>query len=197
MQVLPQRHRLQSWQKLQMVSLLGRCGGQEQPVLALWQQRSQKKRLQGQGQWQTFFWRLWFGGGRGGQNANAKAATKNASVSGNKGGDVSKTMATVEQTFSSTNTDGPVLGAESNSQGSLSSATVEVEKGGAPATNAGATELLAEATQLLKSLRMPNMKVMQLSKLEPNAQVLLDSGATHGLRPAASQEEWNAAEATR
>ena len=109
--------------------------------------------------------------------------------------DVSKTMATVEQTFSSTNKDGPALGAESNSQDSLSSATVEVEKGGAPATNAGATELLAEATQLLKSLRMPNMKVMQLSKLEPNAQVLLDSGATHGLRPAASQEEWNSAEA--
>ena len=75
---------------------------------------------------------------------------------------------------------------------------MEVEKGGAPATSVGTTELLAEATQLLKLLRMPNMKVMRLSSMEPTAQVvLLDSGATHGLRPAASQEEWDSAEATQ
>ena len=42
------------------------------------------------------------------------------------------------------------------------------------------------------------MKVMRLSSMEPTAQVvLLDSGATHGLRPAASQEEWDSAEATQ
>ena len=73
-----------------------------------------------------------------------------------------------------------------------------MDKGGAPAATPATTELLAEATQLLKSLRMPNLKVMRLSKLESHAQmVLLDSGATHGLRPAASEEEWQSGTRTQ
>ena len=76
--------------------------------------------------------------------------------------------------------------------------TSEVDKGGAPAATPATTELLAEATQLLKSLRMPNLKVMRLSNLQPHAQmVLLDSGATHGLRPAASEEEWQSGTRTQ
>ena len=71
-------------------------------------------------------------------------------------------------------------------------------RGEAPAATPATTELLAEATQLLKSLRMPNLKVMRLSKLESHAQmVLLDSGATHGLRPAASEEEWQSGTRTQ
>ena len=132
------------------------------------------------------------GGGRGGGNQNAannKAAVKQASVG--KGHDGVAASSTTDQTSSSTSADGPGLGAESNSLGASSSATSEVDKGGAPAATPATTELLAEATQLLKSLRMPNMKVMRLSNLEPHAQmVLLDSGATHGLRPAVSEEEW-------
>ena len=130
------------------------------------------------------------GGGRGG-GANTKTAVKNVAVQG-KGAHVPTPKSNTEQTFSSTTPEVSALGAEGNSQGTSSSATVEVEKGGAPATSVGTTELLAEATQLLKPLRMPNMKVMRLSSMEPTAQVvLLDSGATHGLRPAASQEEWD------
>ena len=73
-----------------------------------------------------------------------------------------------------------------------------MDKGGAPAATPATTELLAEATQLLKSLRMPNLKVMRLSNLQPHAQmVLLDSGATHGLRPAVSEEEWQSGTRTQ
>ena len=140
------------------------------------------------------------GGGRGNQNAaaaNNKAAVKQASVG--KGQDGGVASSTTDQTSSSTSADGPGLGvAESNSLGTSSSATSEVDKGGAPAATPATTELLAEATQLLKSLRMPNLKVMRLSNLQPHAQmVLLDSGATHGLRPAASEEEWQSGTRTQ
>ena len=63
-------------------------------------------------------------------------------------------------------------------------------------------ELLQEATQLLKTLRVqpgnPKMKVMQiggLDRIEENM-VLIDSGATHGLRPAVDFDEWNKASPT-
>ena len=138
------------------------------------------------------------GGGRGGnQNAaNNKPAVKQASVG--KGHDGGVASSTTDQTFSSTSADGPGLGAESNSLGTSSSATSEVDKGGAPAATPATTELLAEATQLLKSLRMPNLKVMRLSSLQPHAQmVLLDSGASHGLRPAVSEEEWQSGTRTQ
>ena len=52
MQVLQERHWMQSWTKLQMVSLLGGHRGQEQSMLDLWRQRSQKNGMQSQGQWQ-------------------------------------------------------------------------------------------------------------------------------------------------
>ena len=59
--------------------------------------------------------------------------------------------------------------------------------------------LLQEATQLLKSLRLPQVKVMRVSQLshdESSGWVLLDSGATHSLRPAMNDEEWKAAQPT-
>ena len=63
-------------------------------------------------------------------------------------------------------------------------------------------ELLHEATQLLKALRGPTtspmLKVMQiggLDRVEANL-VLIDSGATHGLRPAREMEERDKAQRT-
>ena len=65
-------------------------------------------------------------------------------------------------------------------------------------TNERTSELLHEATQLLKTLRVPavatnpKLKVMQIGSLNQaeNELVLIDSGATHALRPAADLEEW-------
>ena len=60
--------------------------------------------------------------------------------------------------------------------------------------------LLHEATQLLKTLRVPTgnprLKVMQIGGLDQagDGMVLLDSGATHRLRPARDLVEWDAAE---
>eukprot|EP00438_Fugacium_kawagutii_P017886 Skav201903 [mRNA] locus=scaffold3992:11450:20578:- [translate_table: standard] len=62
--------------------------------------------------------------------------------------------------------------------------------GGGP-TKVGAADLLVEATHLLKSLRMPSMQVMKLTRMADDEKwVLLDSGATHGLRPAHDWDEW-------
>eukprot|EP00435_Cladocopium_sp_Y103_P014795 s1755_g3.t1 len=63
-----------------------------------------------------------------------------------------------------------------------------------------ADDLLHEATQLLKSLQVkPKIKVMLhltgLDQAEENL-VLLDSGATHALRPACDADEWGKAERT-
>eukprot|EP00435_Cladocopium_sp_Y103_P053777 s587_g17.t1 len=64
------------------------------------------------------------------------------------------------------------------------------------------SELLHEATQLMKTLRVqpgkPKISVLQLSSIDRSEgnMALIDSGATHGLRPAADVSEWNAAEPT-
>ena len=60
--------------------------------------------------------------------------------------------------------------------------------------------LLHEATQLLKSLRAPQLRVIRVSQLDydtSGSTVLLDSGATHALRPAADMVEWEAAQPTQ
>ena len=59
--------------------------------------------------------------------------------------------------------------------------------------NEKAAELLHEATQLLKTLRIPpKLNVMRISELDRGRQdlVLVDSGATHALRPARDDGEW-------
>ena len=60
-------------------------------------------------------------------------------------------------------------------------------------------DLLHEATQLLKSLRVqPKINVMRIGDLEHGQPdlVLVDSGATHALRPARDMVEWECAEPT-
>ena len=60
--------------------------------------------------------------------------------------------------------------------------------------NEKTAELLHEATQLLKTLRIqPKLNVMRISELDRGWQdlVLVDSGATHALRPARDDGEWS------
>ena len=82
-----------------------------------------------------------------------------------------------------------------------SSTTTEKSKPESGGTGSGTTELLQEATKLLRSLNIPSVKMISLQEvttgsLEKNNQVLLDSGATHALRKAESVEEWNEADPT-
>ena len=76
-------------------------------------------------------------------------------------------------------------------------ATGDGKEGG----SGGTAELLQEATKLLKSLHLPTVKVVSLQELDAglddkSGQVLLDSGATHVLRKAKDQAEWEAAKPT-
>ena len=70
------------------------------------------------------------------------------------------------------------------------------------AKNEKTAELLHEATQLLKTLRVqpqsPILKVVQIGGLDRTEanMVLIDSGATHGLRPARDHDEWQKGERT-
>ena len=159
MQVLQERHWMQSWSKLQVVSLLGGHRGQrtvDAGSVAGKDHRKTECKVKGNGNnYKPSSNDSGLGGGRGGGNQNAaaannKAAVKQASVG--KGHDGGIASSTTDQTSSSTCADGPGLGAESNSLGASSSATTEVDKGGAPAATPATTDLLAEATQLLKSL---------------------------------------------
>ena len=71
--------------------------------------------------------------------------------------------------------------------------------GGSDASSSGhkTAKLLHEATQLLKTIRIhdgtPKLKVMQLTNSDQTdkAVALIDSGATHALRPARDEDEWN------
>lgn len=69
---------------------------------------------------------------------------------------------------------------------------------GAPTSTSGTSsskerDMLSEATQLLKSLPVPMAKAAMYKMATSGDEVLLDSGATHALRPAQSQEEWDQA----
>eukprot|EP00438_Fugacium_kawagutii_P007098 Skav200526 [mRNA] locus=scaffold2291:63661:70974:+ [translate_table: standard] len=93
-----------------------------------------------------------------------------------------------------------VASPESGPAGGDGQATGEDGKGSEGAKKPDATDLLQEATQLLKSLRgpAPQMKVIKLTKLadSQDGHILLDSGATHALRHARNEEEWNKAQPT-
>ena len=75
------------------------------------------------------------------------------------------------------------------------------KQGGGGETGATTSEvLLQEATKLLKLLRAPQLRMIKVSQLDydnSSMMVLLDSGATHALRPANSMEEWEAASPTQ
>ena len=77
---------------------------------------------------------------------------------------------------------------------------VEATAWTATSTGGGTGELLAEATQLLRSMRAPSAKSMVVIK-EMNTVVinkgLLDGGATHALRKCKDLEEWEAATPTK
>ena len=82
----------------------------------------------------------------------------------------------------------------------IEKAEVEATAWTATSTGGGTGELLAEATQLLRSMRAPSAKSMVVIK-EMNTVVinkgLLDGGATHALRKCKDLEEWEAATPTK
>ena len=151
------------------------------------------------------------GHGRGGGLTSSTTTSNSSTMVGGKAGAAATTKvinAVNQQDDATSSTNDPQVAA---ADGSSSTATVAKDgKGGGgsetdakPAnTNNKTAELLHEATQLLKTLRVPagnpRLKVMQIGGLDQvgDGMVLLDSGATHGLRPARDLSEWDAAEPT-
>ena len=152
------------------------------------------------------------GGGRGGGSGSSKAANGTSSsttqVGGKAGAAATAPKATSTATtptpgineMSTSGGEGKGSGGSSQPEVTTSSATT-IEKN---TDKANAGDLLNEAAQLLKSLRLnPKLKAMRLDKVsgqvldqDDNAWILLDSGATHALRPALDTSEWNAAVST-
>ena len=128
-------------------------------------------------------------------------------LGGKAGAAAAKVINAVDETKSGV---GDGKGAASNSEPTSSTTTTTADDGKASGGSGGseksdkttASELLHEATQLLKTLRVnpgnPKLKVMQIGDLEQVEEnmVLIDSGATHGLRPAQDEGEWQYAERT-
>ena len=157
------------------------------------------------------------GGGRGSTGAGASNATstltsststsKPSAPGGKAGAAAVKVAKSSEEGATATTSEG---GLNVPVPPEVTSSTTSGDKdggrsGGSSNENASGTktaELLHEATQLLKTLRIsdnnPKLKVMQLSGIDQadEAVVLIDSGATHALRPAEDWDEWNKAEGT-
>ena len=88
-----------------------------------------------------------------------------------------------------------VKGKNEAATSSSGSSTGDGKKADSGGTGGGTSELLQEATKLLKSLHLPAAKMIQLQELgdlqgNPADLMLLDSGATHSLRRAKSWSEW-------
>ena len=134
---------------------------------------------------------------------------------GDCGGGQTSSTASHKGSSSTTSTSAKALAPKINEMTSSPAKTEEGGSGGrqengasaedGDANKAGSTggsagdALLQEATKLLKSLRMPQVKVVRVSQLnveDGNDWVLLDSGATHSLRPAKNDDEWRCAEPT-
>ena len=127
--------------------------------------------------------------GSGGDGANVNASSTLSSTSPAKSSTGPKKINEMSSVVKTEESGGGSKQDDGEGEGKTSGAT------GGSASDV----LLQEATQLLKSLRLPQVKVMRVSQLshdESSGWVLLDSGATHSLRPAMNDEEWKAAQPT-
>ena len=151
------------------------------------------------------------GHGRGGGLTSSTATSNSSTTVGGKAGAAATTKvinAVNQQDDAKSSTTDPKVAAADGSSSTTTMANDGKGGGGsetdvnAANTNNKTAELLHEATQLLKTLRVPagnpRLKVMQIGGLDQvgDGMVLLDSGATHGLRPARDLSEWGAAEPT-
>ena len=142
------------------------------------------------------------GGSGGGRGAGAGSPATSSNATGGKAGaaavKIAKAADDVAATTTTTNADVTMV----TSPPEVTSSTTSGEKDGAHSGGSDnskgekTAELLHEATQLLKTLRIPStpkLAVMQIGGLDQADanMVLIDSGATHGLRPARDQEEWD------
>ena len=145
------------------------------------------------------------GQGRGGSSNDVTTSTTTAAASSTTGGKAgiaaAKTLQNTDKMPTTSTSSTSAFPGEVKSASGLPEEGASSGDGGTGGDPKGnkADELLHEATHLLKSLRVqPKINVMQLAGLEQaeNDWVLIDSGATHALRPAHDLQEWTHAERT-
>eukprot|EP00438_Fugacium_kawagutii_P034398 Skav207733 [mRNA] locus=scaffold362:324153:328160:+ [translate_table: standard] len=136
------------------------------------------------------------GGKRGGGGTSSSSSNANNAAS-NGGGQPSKTTTPSKPKINEMSAN---HGVDVASPPSTTDGTTEAKStADTGSTKVTGEELLKEATQLLKALRgpvqQPHMKTIHLAKLNDaeDGWLLVDSGATHALRPAVSMEEWEGA----
>ena len=128
-------------------------------------------------------------------SARKKPFNATASTSYNTGGkQTSSGLQSTSTPVKLQEMEGPCSGSGSAVQGDGQPGEVH-SKGETGATTSEA--LLQDATKLLKSLRAPQLHVIQLDYDSGGATVLLDSGATHALKPSSSMAEWDSASPTQ
>ena len=145
------------------------------------------------------------GGGRGGSSSDAatSSTSKSYGPGGKAGAAAVKVTKGVDESSSTATTDTVPCPSEVTTDQHAGDDKGEVRSGGSDNSAGGKTaELLQEATRLLKTLQLPaggpKLKVMQLAGIDQanEAVVLIDSGATHALRPARDMDEWCKSEST-
>ncbi len=128
------------------------------------------------------------GNEKGGKNGKGKGKTKTKSPT------KPETTETALKAVSGSSTTATTASSNKNTdQGEEDGQT-----GTGPSSSADSGEaLIAEATHLLKSIR-PKVNAVRLQRLDTRGEstMLLDGGATHCLRCAKDEEEWQAAEVT-
>ncbi|CAL1159243.1 unnamed protein product [Cladocopium goreaui] len=139
---------------------------------------------------------------KGGGKGKGKNKGKSKNDSNQKGATKDSSQGKKEDSINRTTT----AGAEDEVKGKAESTATSTGGGvggdkKAEGGGNGTTELLQEATKLLKSLHLPNVKMIKLQEIgdpmkSPSDLMLLDSGATHALRRASSWSEWNDATTT-
>ena len=133
-------------------------------------------------------------GSGGGKSQSSSNGTSNAGLQSS--GTTSQGAATAKLQEMEVQQDGN----SATGPGDGQSGEATMVKGGADTGATTSEALLHEATQLLKSLRAPQLRVIKVSQLDydtSGSAVLLDSGATHALRPAVDLCEWEAAQPTQ
>ena len=135
-------------------------------------------------------------GSGGGKSQSSSNGAYNAAAGLQSGGTTLQGAATAKLQEMEVQQDGNSVAGSGDGQ----SGETTMVKGGADTGAATSEALLHEATQLLKSLRAPQLRVIKVSQLDydtSGSAVLLDSGATHALRPAVDLCEWEAAQPTQ
>ena len=136
----------------------------------------------------------------GGSDAGGKGKNKSKKGGGGKGSSTATTTSNGKGVGTEGETDTKEVCKVAKSQSPLPETTpsppMAEASTNAPTSGTGEMELMSEVTSLLRSLRGPQIRAIKMKKLDTKGEttILLDGGATHPLRCAANDAEWDRAQ---